>query len=90
MITITVKTDEKEYSCQLRDPGFEELAEALALMTGLTGRMQLAKAGRFILESCWIEKDSDEQIRKDDKLLFSASIQAENLIDAFDCDLKKN
>ena len=88
MITIEVKTDSKTYTCVLKEPGFDELAEALALMTGITGRMQLARAGRFLVESCW--KSGDPEIKKDDKLLFSASIQAASLIEAFDSDLKKN
>ncbi len=85
---ITVKVSEKEsYKCELREPEFEELAHALALMSMEGGRVNLGRAGRFIIESCWVS--GDKKIKTDAKILLSASLEAAELIEIFETEIKK-
>jgi len=84
---IEIKGDSKIYKCTLREPGFEELSMAMTAMRMNSGKVNEAKGGKFIVESCWI--DGDDEILTNGKLLFTASLRAASLISAFEVDLKK-
>lgn len=85
---LTVKISKEEsYKCELREPGFEELAHALMLMTTASGKANTLLGGRFLIESCWVK--GDEKIKKDTKLLFSAAFEASKLIEVFETNIKK-
>ncbi|MCP3682137.1 MAG: hypothetical protein GY861_05540 [bacterium] len=77
----------KEYSCNLREPGFEELSNALVNMSRQDGRVNRAAGGKFLLVTCW--EDGDEIIKQNPKMLLSASLKAAELVDIYDSEIKK-
>ena len=85
-VTYTIKIG--KYSCILREPTFDEYALATTAMITSTGQVNMAAAGKIIIQTCWIE--GDEQIKKDDKLLFAASMKAASIINVQEAELKKN
>jgi len=86
--TLTISDGEKNYTCKLREPEFEEYSMSLIALKSVNGKTNIAGAGKFILESCWVE--GDDEIRNNSKLLFNASIFAFELIDFYDGEIKKN
>ena len=87
--TIIIKNkDSKELSCVIREPGFDEYVMAISAIRLPGGGISMAKGGKFLLDTCWIS--GDEEIRKDAKMLYTASIQAASLLEIYDSDIKKN
>lgn len=78
----------KEYKCILREPVWEEYLGAMEAIRMPSGKTNIAKCGRFVLETCWL--DGDEEIKTVPSLLYSASLDAYDLIEVHDTELKKN
>lgn len=87
--TITVKDrNGNEYSCRLKEPGFEEMNMAFMALETKGGKVDYAGAGRVIMNTCWV--DGDEIIKVNAKLLFAACLQASSLVEIYHAEVKKN
>ena len=85
---IIVKLPEgKEAKCILREPNFEVYGMAMVAGTNSTGKFNEIAAGKFVLDTCWVE--GDEIIKKDTKAYVSAAWEAYDLISIYTAELKK-
>ncbi len=91
--TITVKdtvtledgtTEEKEYSCIVREPGRKELGAFIKLMKD----DDMLAAGDVLLYTCWVSGDREIKDRED--LRIPASLQACQAIEIKEASIKKN
>lgn len=87
-ITIEIQTEKKVLKAVLRQPGFNEYANAFIAMKTVDGNIDDMKGGKFILETCWVEGDRDE-IFNDVKALVSASLEAVAILTVYRTELKK-
>ena len=87
--TFELKKDGKAlYSCKLQEPDFEALALAMSEMTTLTGKMNLANAGRILFNMCCIEFDED--LEGDHKAMLSLCLNiAQNYLADADYEIEK-
>ena len=74
----------KKYTCELKDPSFEETAMAVNLREK-QGRLA---AGDTLLKTLWISGDSEIKEIKEARL--SAAIKIWGCVEVFEGDLKKN
>lgn len=95
---IVVKHDNKDYTLELREPNFDQLALAYnALISGYgpdgNKMPNTTKAGKILIDLCG---DSDKSSKEffalplGPKLMLAASIQAAQMVEIFDAELKKN
>ncbi len=73
--------------CWLKKIDRATLEVALGLIMATTGQPQYIRAGEIILLNCWV--NGDEEIKKDDKYLIPACLQAYELIQLKEASLKK-
>lgn len=87
--TITVKgPGGQEYSCRIKEPGFEEINMAFMALETKGGKLDIAGAGRVIISTCWV--DGDEIIKENPKFLFPACLEAWKLVEVYQAEIKKN
>jgi len=79
--------DGKEYKCQLSQMSRAVLEVVIGLIMNINAPPQYLKAGEIILNSCWVSGDSE--IRENEQLLISASMQAYKLFELKKSTLKK-
>ncbi len=96
--TIEVKDEDKIYKLVLKEPNFDQLAQAYTVLcsgygTKGMGIPDTVKAGKVLIDLCKVEDKTDKafaDVTLGPKLMLSAAIQANNLIRVFETELKKN
>ena len=79
IIEITVEDENgKEYSCQLSKPSIGTIEKCLGLIAPTIGAPKYISAGQIVLLECWVS--GDEEIKKDEALSASASMEAVKFI----------
>ena len=79
---------ENGFGCILKHPKPQILSKALGAMSGINGEPDMFKAGKHILDNCWVV--GDEEIKKNDDFLFAAALQALALVEILQGSIKKN
>lgn len=77
----------EDKKCRVSKPSRAVVEIALSKMGISGGNSQLIAAGEIILNSCWI--DGDSEILKNDDYLIPAALQAYQLIEFKTAELKK-
>lgn len=79
---------ENGFGCILRHPKPQILSKALGAMSGISGEPDMFKAGKYIIDNCWVV--GDKEIQDNDDFLFAACIQALGLVEILQGSIKKN
>lgn len=78
-----------EFSCTIRQPGFEELNMSLSSMANLSGALDFGGGGKFLYDTCAI--DPDPEFESDGLLLLSLCLKLGNhYLRPYNVEVKKN
>lgn len=85
----SVTIGEKECKCVIQEPSFDVIAQAMTVLMGMTGNLNLLGAGKVIFEGCCIEYD--QEIEDNTKILAKLCLQlATDYVTPADEEIKKN
>ena len=79
---------ENGFGCILNHPKPQILSKALGAISGINGEPDMYKAGKYIIDSCWVV--GDKEINENDDFNLAASLQALALVEILQGSIKKN
>jgi hypothetical protein len=79
---------ENGLGCILNNPKPQVLSQALGALSGIGKDPDMYKAGNIILKNCWIA--GDMEIQENDDFRFACALQAINVIQVLQGNIKKN
>jgi hypothetical protein len=79
---------ENGLGCILNSPKPHVLSQALGALSGIGKDPDMYKAGNIILKNCWIA--GDMEIQENDDFRFACALQAINVIQVLQGNIKKN